>query len=134
MKTKRLFIFFLFASAIFIASAQNIQGTWEMMESSGNPSPEGYTQLKFITPTHFIWMKADPEGNIISGASGTYTYNDGVYTESILYTLPGMKPWKGKKGIYSKVKFEGKNLIIEGYLEIDSEKKFKNTETWVKID
>lgn len=134
MKTKLFSIFLLFASVIFAAPAQSIQGTWKTMKSSGNPSAQGYTQLKYVTPTHFIWMQADPEGNIISGASGTYTYKDGVYTETILYTLPGMKPWKGKKAIYNSVKFEGKNLILEGYLEIDAEKKFKNVETWEKID
>lgn len=113
--------------------AQNVQGTWKLIGSSGNPLPEGYTNIKMITPTHFIWTMSDKEGNIISGASGTYTFIGDTYTETILYTLPGMKTWKGKKGIY-KVKFVGNTISLDGHLEFDKERKVHNSESWEKID
>ena len=113
--------------------AQNVQGTWRLIGSSGNPLPEGYTNIRMMTPTHFIWMMSDKEGNIISGASGTYIMTGDTYTETILYALPGMKTWKGKKAIY-KVEFEGNKIRFEGHLEFDNNRKIHNSENWEKID
>lgn len=110
-----------------IMKAQEIQGTWNLVESSGIPVAKDYTQQKPITATHFIWVKADPKGNIISGASGTYTLKNGVYTETILYTLSGMVPFKGKKATY-KVSFDNTRLKLDGVLELDSDNKIQNVE------
>jgi hypothetical protein len=135
MKTKTfLLLALLFGVTTCLLNAQNIQGTWKSLGSSGNPLPEGYSTYKFITPSHFIWTMIDKEGNIVSGAGGTYTMIDGVYTETILYTLPGMKTWKGKKAIYNKVEIIGKKLSISGHLEFDKDKKVQNTEFWEKAD
>lgn len=133
MKTKIFLLMMLFVATTCMLHAQNVQGTWKLIESSGNPLPEGYTNIKMITPTHFIWTMSDKEGNIISGASGTYTMKDSTYTETILYTLPGMKSWKGKKATY-KVEFEANKLTLYGYLEVDKTKKIHNFESWEKID
>lgn len=133
MKTKTFFLVLLLVITTSILNAQNIQGTWKAVTSSGNPLREGYSTLKMITPTHFIWTMIDKDGNIASGAGGTYTMKDGVYTETILYTLPGMQSWKGKKGIYS-VEIKGKQLNLSGYLEFDNERKIQNTESWEKVE
>jgi hypothetical protein len=133
MKTKTFFLVLLLIITTSILNAQNIQGTWKAVTSSGNPLREGYSTLKMITPTHFIWTMIDKDGNIVSGAGGTYTMKDGVYTETILYTLPGMQTWKGKKGIYN-VEIKGKQLNISGYLEFDNERKIQNTESWEKVE
>jgi hypothetical protein len=124
MKTKTLLLMMLFVVTTCVLNAQNVQGTWKVHESSGNPLPEGYSNIKMITPTHFIWILSDKEGNIVSGASGTYTMTDDAYTETILYTLPGMKSWKGKKAFY-KVEIDGKIMKKSGYLEYDEEKRFR---------
>lgn len=133
MKTKII----LFALLLFVTgcvlSSQNLQGTWKAVESSGNPVREGYTILKHLTPTHFIWTMFDDDGNIVSGAGGTYTLKDGVYTETILYTLPGMKRFKDKKGVYN-VKVEGKILSMSGYLENDQDGKIQFSEKWERVE
>ncbi|MDR0422485.1 MAG: hypothetical protein LBH72_05690 [Proteiniphilum sp.] len=133
MKAKTVFLTLLLLAASSMLRAQSLEGTWKAIESSGNPVRENYTHLKYITTTHFIWTMSDKDGNIISGAGGTYTLVDGVYTETILYTLPGMKNWKGKSARY-EVKVEGKKMTVTGYLEYNSEKKVENTESWEKID
>ncbi len=133
MKTKTFFLVLLLVITTSILNAQNIQGTWKAVTSSGNPLREGYSTLKMITPTHFIWTMIDIDGNIVSGAGGTYTMQDGVYTETILYTLPGMQSWKGKKGIYN-VEIKGNQLNISGYLEFDNERKIENIESWEKVE
>ncbi|WP_294081351.1 hypothetical protein [Proteiniphilum sp. UBA5384] len=133
MKTKTFFFALLLIVATSTLSAQNIQGTWKSLDSSGRSTPEGYTVLKHITSTHFIWTMFDKEGNIISGASGIYTLKDGVYTEKILYALPGMTSWKGKSATY-EVKVEGKKMWISGYLEFDQNRKVQNEENWEIVE
>lgn len=134
MKTKSFLLVLLMMGSISLLNAQNLQGTWKALQSSGNPLPEGYSTLKMITSTHFIWTMVDKEGNIVSGAGGTYTMKDGVYTETILYTLPGMHTWKGKQAIYDKVEIMGKRLNISGYLLFDKERKIQNSENWEKVE
>ncbi|MDR1516622.1 MAG: hypothetical protein LBS52_00735 [Dysgonamonadaceae bacterium] len=133
MKTKVFFFLAIFAASILVCNAQDLKGTWKAVSSSGNTLPEGFTNIKMITPTHFIWIMSDKDGNIVSGSGGTYTAKDGVYTETILYTLPGMKNWKGKKGVYKYEIINGK-LTISGELEFDENKKVKNEEVWENID
>lgn len=133
MKTKTFFFTLLLIVITCTLSAQNIQGTWKSLDSSGRSTPEGYTTLKHITSTHFIWTMFDKEGNIISGASGTYTLKDGIYTENILYTLPGMTSWKGKNAIY-EIKVEGKKMLMSGYLEFDQDQKIQNVENWERVE
>lgn len=133
MKSRTFLLMMLCVAATCMMHAQNVQGTWKLIGSSGNPLPEGYTNIRLMTPTHFIWTLSDKEGNIISGAGGTYTMSSNTYTETILYTLPGMKSWKGKKATY-KVDFEGKKVKFEGHLEFDKDRKVMNAETWLKID
>lgn len=133
MKTKTFFLTLLLMTTSFILSAQSLEGTWKSLKSSGRTSPEGYTTLKHITSTHFIWTMSDKDGNIISGAGGTYTLKDGIYTETILYTLPGMQNWKGKNAVY-EVKIEGKGMSISGYLEFDQNQKVQNSENWERVE
>jgi hypothetical protein len=136
MKTKTFLLMILFIATTCMLHAQkgyNHLGTWKLIQSSGNALPEGYTNIKMITPTHFIWVMSDKEGNIISGASGTYTMIGDTYTETILYTLPGMKAWKGKKAFY-QVEFNDNIMKTSGYLEYDSQKKIPNSEVWEKND
>lgn len=133
MKTKTFFLTLLLFGVSCVVSAQNLQGTWKAMESSGRATPEGYTTLKHITPTHFMWTMFDKEGNIISGAGGTYTLKEGVYTETILYTLPGMQSYKGRHASFN-VKVDGKILTMSGYLEVKKDAKLQFSEKWERIE
>lgn len=68
-----------------------ISGAWSLesyksMESdslrSEYPPFVGY--MKLVTPSHFVWIRYNNEGDEVMGAaSGTYTYQSDVYTENI---------------------------------------------------
>ena len=129
MKAKVLFVLMLLMAITFGVSAQSLEGTWKLKERGGNSVPEGYTQLKLITNNHFVWFIADKDGNIVSGAGGTLAVKGDQFEETILYTLPGMKAWTGKKAMY-KYKFENGLLLITGALIFDETKKVENSEVW----
>lgn len=127
-KLSVLVMFLLLTSSVFV-SAQSIQGTWKLVKNNSSSFPEGYQQLKLITPTHFVWTLNDKDNNIISGAGGKYTLKDGIYTESIDFVLPGMKNLLNKTAVY-EVKVEGRKMTING--KIDG--RIENYEEWEKID
>ena len=132
MKAKLLFVLMLLMAITFGVSAQSLEGTWKLKESSGNPKREGYTQIKLITNNHFVWITANKDGNIVSGAGGSVSIKGNQYEETILYTLPGMFPWTGKKVTY-EYKFENGLLFIKGIMSLDETRKFVNSEIWEKI-
>lgn len=131
MKTKLAAFLITCLISICGVNAQNVdvKGTWKLIESSGVNAPSDYHQVKLITPTHFIWMLSDKDGNIVSGAGGTYTMRKDTYTELITMVLPGMKPFYQKKATY-KVEIKGKRMTIKGMLD----DKINNEEIWEKID
>lgn len=76
-------------------NAKDLVGTWELMEYKENPEagylayPDMIGYIKIITPTHFVWVKYDKEGDqIYASASGTYVSEEGKYAESILTHYP----------------------------------------------
>lgn len=85
-----------------IEGAQMIQGTWELLTYKDNAEgldlsyPDFVNYIKLLTPTHFIWIQYNDEGDEISGAgAGTYSYQDEKYTESIQVLYPTGNPLRG---------------------------------------
>lgn len=74
----------------------NIMGTWNLeayrsMKSDSLMSeyPPFVEYMKLITPSHFVWVKYNGEGDeVMAAASGTYEYKSGVYTENIETSYP----------------------------------------------
>ncbi|MFY0686178.1 MAG: hypothetical protein JXQ90_03385 [Cyclobacteriaceae bacterium] len=71
-------------------------GSWNLSsyrETNEGPYlsyPEFTGYMKLITPTHFVWMKYDRDGDQIFGAGGgTYSYNGNSYVENIQMAYPG---------------------------------------------
>jgi len=130
MKTKAAVLLITLVLTSLVCNAQkiNVEGTWKIIGSGGQAIPENFSQIKLITPTHFMWVITDNEGNIFNGAGGTYTLDNDVYTENITKGLPGMKNFLGKKATY-KVKITGKKMTITGKLE-----DIEVNEVWEKID
>lgn len=65
-------------------------GTWKMVSAKygGGESdlPKRMTSLKHVTPTHFMWVRINPETAVATGgAGGTYSLKDGKYTETVTY-------------------------------------------------
>lgn len=73
-----------------------LAGTWNLdsyrpLESdslrSEYPSFVGY--MKLLTPSHFVWVKYNSEGDeVMAAASGTYSYQADVYVENIETSHP----------------------------------------------
>lgn len=85
-------------------------GTWDLesyREREGGPFLEypnftGY--MKLITPSHFMWIKYDREGDqIFSAASGPYQYQNGKYIETIGMIYPPSKNQINSKVIFKPI-------------------------------
>ena len=129
MKRKLSLLLVTIIATVCMANAQttDITGTWKLVERGGQSIPAEYSMLKMITPTHFMWTIADPEGNIINGAGGAYTLVGNKYTESIDMVLPGMKSFYKSKAVYD-VKVTGNKMVITGLVG-----EVENKETWEKV-
>lgn len=103
-----------------------IEGTWKMVKSNGIPNTD--ERIKLITKDSFNWTSSDKNGNVITGAGGKYTYENGVYTEYIDFTMQGMKAWKGKKAVLN-IKIVGNKMFSTGKLD----EKIKINEEWVRV-
>ena len=77
------------------SSSGDLVGTWELKEqrlSADQPAfdfPDFVNYVKHVTPSHFIWVQYNDEGDVVSGAgSGTYSYDGSEYTEMIEMMYP----------------------------------------------
>jgi hypothetical protein len=53
-------------------------GTWKVISST---LPEGYTQVKHVTPVQFMWALYDKDGKVVSALGGSYTLKGDAYVE-----------------------------------------------------
>ncbi|MDR2038643.1 MAG: hypothetical protein LBQ60_12035 [Bacteroidales bacterium] len=130
MKTKVLLLTILLVATMCMVNARDkkIQGTWKLVNEQLDK--EGGTQIKLITPTHFMWMMYDKAGKIHGGATGTYTAKDNTYVETL---LTHDEPVNEMKAVY-EYKIHGKTMTIKGYLEREGVKVTNINEVWLKID
>ena len=123
-------ILFWAVSCLFFCSAlsaQDVRGVWKrtMPESRAK-----WTEVKFITDGHFLWVLYDKKSDIKTGAGGTYTFENGVYTETILYTLPDMKRFEKKRAVYNVTFEDDGTMRIEGKLD----RKIPVWEVWKRME
>jgi hypothetical protein len=69
--------------------AHPLVGTWKCVSAKYNGQdvnrPEGYTQLKHVTPTQFMWALYDGEGKVSAALGGSYTLKGKDYVETPEY-------------------------------------------------
>jgi len=103
------------------ASAENkLVGTWKQVKAKfrGNEVkiPEGTTQLKHITPTHFMFVDFDKDGKFIDAFGGPYTLKGEKYQETLEYGVGDVfKLLKGKPQSF-ECKVEGNKWYHSGTL------------------
>ena len=73
-----------------VASAENkLVGTWKQVKAKfggkEHKIPEGTTQFKHITPTHFMFVDIDKDGNVFDSLGGPYTLKGAKYEETPEY-------------------------------------------------
>jgi hypothetical protein len=71
------------------AEGNKLVGTWKRISAKYNGQesnlPEGYTQLKHVTPAQFMWALYDGEGKVSSALGGSYTLKGDEYVETPEY-------------------------------------------------
>lgn len=134
MKVKTLLFTIFFLSSLFVLNAQTdsqkITGIWKLVIPDNAPFSGDFGQIKIIIDGHFVWTGYDKDGIAFNGAGGEYTFENGVYTETIKYGYPPMASYIGKQAVYKKVVFEGNRMRIFGLLGDD----FEVIEQWEKIE
>jgi len=74
-------------------SYHKLVGTWKLLTAKygGQESqfPEGFTMVKHVTPTHFMWVTYDKDGKVTRAAGGAYTLKGEVYEETPEYGISG---------------------------------------------
>ena len=95
-------------------------GTWKQVKAKfggkEHKIPEETTQLKHITPTHFMFVDFDKDGKFIDAFGGPYTLKGGKYEETLEYGVGEVfKMLKGKPQPF-ECKVEGNKWYHNGTL------------------
>jgi len=85
-----------------VGSSADLMGTWELVrykdsdDSIYSEYPPFISYVKHITPTHFIWINYNAEGDeVISEGGGTYSIKDGSYIEHVEFRFPPGERMRG---------------------------------------
>lgn len=95
-------------------------GTWKCISAKYDGKevkrPEGYTQLKHVTPTSFMWAIYDGDGKLAAALGGSYKLKGDEYVETPEYgTGDGLENLKGKAQEF-KLKVDGNKWHHTGML------------------
>ena len=95
-------------------------GTWKRIsakyDGQDSPVPDGFTHVKHVTPTHFMWAIYDKDGKVLAALGGTYTAKGDEYIEIPEYGFgEGLDPLKGKDQVF-KSKVDGNKWSHNGKL------------------
>jgi hypothetical protein len=103
------------------AAADNkLVGTWKCVSAKYGGRevnrPDGYTQLKHVTPTQFMWAFYDGEGKVSAALGGSYTLKGNEYVEMPEYGVGSvLDQLKGKPQVFTW-KIEGNKWYHAGKL------------------
>ncbi|MEL7004563.1 MAG: hypothetical protein AAFN93_17785, partial [Bacteroidota bacterium] len=114
---------------IYFTNEESLLGTWQLQsyreeqDSSRSEYPSFVKYMKSITPTHFIWVKYNGEGDeVMAAGSGTYGYETGKYTENIEMIYPPGANQVGTSVAFSADFQEDGDWIHKGHiLKTDAE-------------
>ncbi|PYJ86984.1 MAG: hypothetical protein DME22_03145 [Verrucomicrobia bacterium] len=116
-------------------NASPIVGTWELVSEKWGDAkeftdpPAERKSIKFITPTHWIWVWVDPKTKKITNSmGGTYKYAGDSYIEIPEFAFEGMGSYVGKEQKFT-VKIEGDKWIHSGVLSAGQ----KLEEIWKRV-
>jgi hypothetical protein len=93
-------------------------GTWRLVSAkvNGKPAdiPAGTTILKHVTPTDFVFVYYDRQGQVTVAGGGPYRLDGTRYEETVEYGLgEGMQPLLGKTHVFT-LRIEGGRWYQEG--------------------
>lgn len=95
-------------------------GTWKMVSAKYGGQerkfPDGFTMVKHVTPTQFMWATYDADGKVMRAAGGGYTLKGEAYEETPEYGLSAdFDLIKGKAQTFTW-KVEGNKWLHNGKL------------------
>ena len=94
-------------------------GTWKQVSGKFNGKefrpPEGTTVIKHVTPTQFMFVDYDKNGQITDAAGGSYTLTANTYQETVAYSIGDFHGLKGKTQSFAW-KVEGNRWFHSGTL------------------
>ena len=101
-------------------TANKLVGTWKLVSAryGGREStlPKEATTLKHVTPTHYMWVTFDKDGQVTRTQGGSYVFDGGVLKSTPEYGLGReFEAIKGKQQLF-KVKFDGNRWTQSGTL------------------
>lgn len=103
------------------ASAENkLVGTWKMVKAKFGGKefkiPEGTMQLKHITPTQYMFVDIDKDGNVLDARGGPYTLKGEKFESTPEYGVSeAFKTLKGKPQSF-ECKVDGNKWYHKGTL------------------
>ena len=114
--------------------ANELVGTWKRISAKydGKESrlPEGFTQLKHVTPTQFTWVLYGEDGKVVAGIGGSYSLKGDEYVETPEYGVGEVfDQLKGKQQVF-KWKIEGNRWRHTGKLSSG----LAIEETWERVE
>ena len=114
--------------------AHPLVGTWKCVSAKYGGEevkrPEGYTQLKHVTPAQFMWALYDGEGKVVAALGGSYTLKGNEYVEMPEYGMgSGLDQLKGKPQAFTW-KVEGTKWHHTGKLSTG----LSIEEVWVRVE
>ena len=139
MKTKISIVLFLMLAVGLRVSAQtkssDLLGAWKLVSYKYGDSPIQFTtesiqHIKLITKSNFIWVQFPARDRLAREvAGGTYSFNDGNYTESIDFGGYTMESYINRNQVY-KVNVENGKLYLYGVMTDNQ----KIEEIWERTD
>lgn len=95
-------------------------GSWKVTSAKYDGKevkrPDGYTHVKHVTPTHFMWAIYDGDGKVEAALGGSCTLKGNEYTEVPEYGMGGvLEELKGKPQVFTW-KVEGNKWYHTGKL------------------
>jgi hypothetical protein len=115
-------------------SGNKLVGTWKLVSAKYGGQefkfPEGHTMLKHVTPSQFMWVTYDKDGNVTRTAGGGYTLKGDDYEETPEYGIGGdFERIKGKAHTFTW-KVEGNKWYHNGKLSDD----LTIEEVWERVE
>jgi hypothetical protein len=103
-------------------------GTWKLVSPK---LPEGYVQVKHVTPVGFMWATYDKDGEVVAALGGSYTLKGENYEEVPEYGLSGdlLTALRGKTQSF-KWKIEGNKWHHTGKLSTGQ----RIAEVWQRVE
>jgi len=103
-----------------LKSPDKLVGTWKLVKAMYGgkevPIPQGTTQIKHITQTHFMFVDYDKDGKFIDAFGGPYTLNGVKYEETPEYgTGDAFSNIRGKSQLF-ECRVEGDKWFHKGTL------------------